>query len=248
MTVAKKTYRLPVSGTTVTYELERKQVKNINMRVRRDGSIHISVPSGISSAQVETFLREREDWLLGAMERVTQRTKAHPDLPELALGDSLPYLGGRIRLVFQPLSGTASSGRQGRFDFDREAGVLTCSLPEPSDAGWRQAGIEAFERVESRRLVTQFLDRHFPAFARRGIPYPRSIRFKRMTSRHGSCTAQNGSLNFNIRLCEYPLPFIEYVVVHELCHFLHQDHSPAFYREVAAILPDYREREKLGEQ
>ena len=130
----------------------------------------------------------------------------------------------------------------------RQLSVISSNLPDPSDAGWRQAGIEAFERVETRQVVTQFLDKHFPAFARRGIPYPKSIRFKRMTSRHGSCTAQNGSLNFNIRLCEYPLPFIEYVVVHELCHFLHQDHSPAFYREVAAILPDYREREKLGEQ
>jgi hypothetical protein len=251
--IVRKTYCLPVSGTVVTYELERKWVKNINMRVRRDGSIYISTPGGSSMgraiAQAESFLREREDWLLGAMERARQMESSHPDLTDLVLGPSLPYLGGHIRMVFQSAPLTAPPQRQkpgqGQFDFDQKAGVLTCTLSNPSDTEWRLTTVEAFERDQTRQLVMQFVNQHGPALARRGAPYPPSVRIRRMTSRYGSCSAQNGSINFNLRLCEYPLPFIEYVVVHELCHFLHQDHSPAFYQEVAAILPDFKEREKL---
>ena len=79
-----------------------------------------------------------------------------------------------------------------------------------------------------------------------GVDYGR-ITIRAQRTRWGSCSAQ-GNLNFNCLLMLTPDDVMEYVVVHELCHFLHQDHSPAFYREVAAILPDYREREKLGEQ
>ena len=44
---------------------------------------------------------------------------------------------------------------------------------------------------------------------------------------------------------QYPQAAIDYVVVHELCHIRHHDHSPAFYRLVESVLPDYKERERL---
>lgn len=93
-----------------------------------------------------------------------------------------------------------------------------------------------------------YMEKHFPAFAARGIAKPADIRFRQMTSRHGSCSGATHSLTFNAKLCEYPKTFIEYVVVHELCHFIEMNHSDAFWREVARILPDWKERRKLGRQ
>lgn len=63
-------------------------------------------------------------------------------------------------------------------------------------------------------------------------------------TRFGSCSAKN-RLSFSWRLMLYPEAAIDYVVVHELCHILHKNHGPAFYRAVESILPDYRERKKL---
>lgn len=60
-------------------------------------------------------------------------------------------------------------------------------------------------------------------------------------TRWGSCSAK-GSVNFSWRLMAAPESCIDYVVVHELCHRLHFDHSPAFHAAVAAVFPDWKRR------
>lgn len=70
------------------------------------------------------------------------------------------------------------------------------------------------------------------------------IRFRRMKSRWGSCQPVRGVLTFNSALIHVPERCIEYVVLHELCHFIRPDHSPRFRVELDALMPDWRERQK----
>lgn len=243
MPIEQKQYRLPKSGRTVTVGLERKSVKNMNLRVRPDGTLHLSVPRRTSGAEVDRFLSTHEDWLLAAMEKTAARAEAHPDTRTLAGRDEIPYLGGSLRVNCVPCE-----GRTGRFLPDVSSGVLTVLLPDPNDPGWRASAIEAFEKAQSRIWVDKYLRQHFPYFAQRGVAPPSDVRVRVMSSRFGSCSSGTHALSFNARLCEYPPAFIEYVVVHELCHYLHPNHSDAFWREVGRVLPDWREREKMGKQ
>lgn len=237
-------YRLPRSGQTVNVELERKSVKNMNLRVRSDGTLHLSVPRRTSGAEVNRFLSTHEDWLLDAMAKTTARAEAHPDTQTLADRDVIPYLGGSLRVICLPCG-----GRTGRFVPDEQAGTLTLYLPDPSDLGWRMSAVEAFEKAQTRILVNQYIKQHFPYFAQRGVAPPSDVRVRVMTSRFGSCSSGTHALTFNAKLCEYPPAFIEYVVVHELCHYLHPDHSDAFWREVGRILPDWKIRRAMrGEE
>ena len=71
--------------------------------------------------------------------------------------------------------------------------------------------------------------------------YPTGIKINRAKTRFGSCTAQN-SLNFSCRVMIYPKEIVDYVIVHELAHIRHHNHSKAFYRFIEQYLPDYRER------
>ena len=73
---------------------------------------------------------------------------------------------------------------------------------------------------------------------------PTGITVTGARSRFGSCSAQN-RLCFSFRLMDYPMEAVEYVVVHELAHIRHKNHSAAFYAEVEAYLPDWRERREL---
>ena len=73
---------------------------------------------------------------------------------------------------------------------------------------------------------------------------PASVRITSAKTRFGSCSGKNG-LCFSLYLMQYPQEAIDYVVVHELAHIRHHDHSPAFYAEVAKVLPDYKARMKL---
>ena len=92
------------------------------------------------------------------------------------------------------------------------------------------------ERERARHQLTAIIQRYATQY---GFRYTRlSIRNQR--SRWGSCSPE-GVLSFNIRLLYLPLETQEYVVVHELCHLWHMNHSVAFWQSVAKILPDYRQ-------
>lgn len=73
---------------------------------------------------------------------------------------------------------------------------------------------------------------------------PTGVKITGAKTRFGSCSAKN-SLCFSLYLMAYPDAAVDYVVVHELAHIRHKNHSPAFYAEVAKVMPDYRERRKL---
>ena len=74
--------------------------------------------------------------------------------------------------------------------------------------------------------------------------YPAGITITGARKRFGSCSGKN-RICFSWRLMAYPEAAIDYVVVHELAHILHKDHSKAFYACIEQVLPDWRERQKL---
>ena len=137
------------------------------------------------------------------------------------------------------------TGTPARVEADMAKGRLTVTLSDLTDPALRAAAIETFEKAETKKLVTALVDRYHPLFAKRGVAYPKAIRVKVMKTRFGSCSSAKGYLNFSSRLCQYHPAFVEYVVVHELCHFLVPNHSDKFWREVERVLPDWKERDTL---
>lgn len=73
---------------------------------------------------------------------------------------------------------------------------------------------------------------------------PSSVKITSAEKRFGSCSGKNG-LCFSWRLLAYPTAAVEYVVVHELAHIKHHNHSAAFYALIEKYMPDYKERQKL---
>ena len=70
------------------------------------------------------------------------------------------------------------------------------------------------------------------------------IKWRYMKTRWGSCNIKSGEIHLNSQLSHMPLKCIEYVLVHELCHLHHPDHSPAFHAEMTRLMPDWKERKE----
>ncbi len=120
----------------------------------------------------------------------------------------------------------------------------------------QQKGFYLLGELHAREGRTEEeLDRLYRNTAREIIPplvteysekmglFPTRITFRKNRSRWGSCSSTN-SLSFNTQLAQTPHAFIEYVVVHELAHILHKNHSRDFWRLVERYLPDYKARQK----
>lgn len=92
---------------------------------------------------------------------------------------------------------------------------------------------------QARILITQRVEYYAPIV---GVSYNR-IAIKDTKTRWGSCS-RDGNLNFSFRLVLKPIELLDYVVVHELCHRIHMNHSKEFWKEVERVLPDYKDRRK----
>ena len=95
------------------------------------------------------------------------------------------------------------------------------------------------EKEQIRQTAKDIICDRVEFYAKKmGVCYHRlTLRFQR--TRWGSCSSK-GNLNFNCLLVHIPTEVMDYVVVHELCHLTHMDHSPEFWRAVEAILPNYQ--------
>ena len=106
--------------------------------------------------------------------------------------------------------------------------------PEPTEAE-RQALIQKAREILPPKIA------HYAALL--GVQ-PTGVTVTGARTRWGSCSGKN-RLSFSWRLMQFPEEAIDYVVVHELAHIRHHDHSPAFYALIESVMPDHRQRRAL---
>lgn len=119
----------------------------------------------------------------------------------------------------------------------RQKQALAAERPAPS--AYTPAEEQAL-RQRGRQLLPTLVARYAPLL---GVA-PARVKITSAAKRLGSCSSK-GTLCFSWRLFHYPLQAIEYVVVHELAHLIHLNHSAEFYQTIARILPDWKERKAL---
>lgn len=140
--------------------------------------------------------------------------------PRLQLGDGGSVELAGVRYVVE--SGPKAELCDGRLILPREG---------------REEAFTALLKRTARVRMKALLD---DVCARGGFSYAK-LNITSARRRWGSCSA-SGHISFSFRSVFLPDPLAEYLAVHELCHTRHMDHSPRFWREVAALVPDYRER------
>lgn len=90
------------------------------------------------------------------------------------------------------------------------------------------------------------LNLYLPKYAEMTGLYPSRVSIKKMTTRWGSCNPQSRTVHFAVMLIDTPDEFIEYVVLHELCHLKYRSHGVRFWALVERYMPDYKSRKKLA--
>ena len=207
-------------GERIGYTLTRKSVKNLNLRINREGQVSLSIPRWVSQAQAEQFLQSKAEFILAGLHRAAQRRDRHPlELPTQE--------GSQIFLWGQPCTL--------RFGEGKAPGQLF--LPRPDTA---EKSLQALYRTQCRAKAEAFLPEVLEDFGD-ALPGTPTLRYRRMTSRWGSCNLKTRQITLNTRLAEYPPTALKAVLYHEVTHLLCPDHSKRFYGELLKRCPKYRE-------
>lgn len=100
--------------------------------------------------------------------------------------------------------------------------------------------LDEFYRKKSKEIIPSLVQK----YSNEMNLYPTSLKYRKNKNTWGSCNYKNG-LNFNILLIKYPIEIVEYVVIHELAHIKHKNHSNRFWNLVEEYCPSYKQRMKL---
>lgn len=219
------------------YELHRKPVKHINLRIRSDGSVFVSANNDIPQEEIENFLIKKSETIFDAIERYSKISKYSADDYSYITGESFRYLGKDLRLKVNV----------GKRKVDTDGVYLYLILPDISDKEMKVQLISKWYDKECRTLFPAITrDIYNKLFQKYDIVLP-SLIIRNMTSRWGSCQIKRNTITLNRRLIETPRECIEYVVVHEFTHFLQPNHSRKFYDLLAVFMPDWEERKNTLE-
>lgn len=203
--------------------IRKPRLKTARLQVE-EATVSILVPKELPQARIKKILNEKNRWI---KEKLYLHQQAIPvSTKEFINGEAFPYLGKNYRLkiktgLFQPVK--------------LKEGRLVVTLPKLNRTPEliRGALIQWYEHQALIR-ITEKVGRYAKLI---GVS-PKKVSIKNFKSRWGSCTAK-GEVQFNWKVILAPHKIVDYVVIHELCHLKHHDHSPAFWTSVERYMPDY---------
>lgn len=188
-----------------------------------DGVIQAIVPDQLSDGRVKALIQKRTPWIRMKLREQAQAVTSKPK--EYVSGESFTYLGQNYRLKVS--RGTDQ-------EVKLKGGYLEVGLPKkPKDGDIRTALVEWYEQHALDRL-TEKTNRYAGIM---GVS-PNSITVRDYKARWGSCSSK-GEISYNWRIIIAPHHIVDYVVVHELCHLKHPNHSPAYWKSVKREISDY---------
>lgn len=214
---AEQRLSLDLEGGALELVLRRShRRRSLSVRVSEAGEVVVNAPARLAARDIHAFLHKHADWIDSRQRAALEQRFAWRD------GAALPWLGNNLTLRLLDQPGPARARRDGE-------SLLCNAAPE-------QAAIlvPRWYQREARALLGERLAHHA---ARAGLAMP-PLRLSNARTRWGSNSAK-GVISLNWRLLKVPPEAIDYVICHELAHFRQRNHSAAFWREVAALYPDW---------
>jgi predicted metal-dependent hydrolase len=208
---------------------ESAKAKNVNLRLSVDGQLEVVVPRGFDRAEIPSILTKHQRWIERASNRMAQRQPQAPNLAATTIPSQIDLraVGQNWLVEYTPAPVTSI-----RFSELDDCVIL-----------WGNTEDEALCKLALQKWLTRQATRHFSPWLTRlsqetGLPF-KQVSFRGQRTRWGSCSCEK-NISLNYKLLFLPAPLVHYVLIHELCHTVHLDHSARFWKLVGQKEPDYR--------
>ena len=218
-------------NTVIEYDWTPKKVKNINLRLRRDGLVAVSAPRRMLPEKVDAFILSHGEWIARAQQKMDFRMRQDNAPYTYKTGDTIQILGKLILLYVE-------QGDHEHVEWKQD--TLLVVVKQPADEVHKRQIIRKYLEKLSDQVFRERLNQVYPLLVPYGVAFP-ELRTRWMKSRWGSCSYYDKRITINKALVIATQESIDSVLLHELVHFLHHDHSVAFYAQLTAIMPAYKQ-------
>lgn len=215
----------------ISYRVIRSRRATADIVIERDGQVIVRAPQRIPDERIEDMVELKRYWIYKNLAE-WRDLNATRVLREFRNGEGFLYLGRSYRLLLVANQLEPLQLRGGRF----------CLRRDLVDTGEMVAAKSAFRDYYIARGIERLTQRVNYYAPKVGV-IPAKIAVRDMGNRWASCSP-TGNLVFHWKCVMSPQTIIDYIVVHELCHLHHLDHTNAFWNEVDKVMPDYRERKE----
>lgn len=228
-------YKINIENTIINYSINKKSnIKNITIKVKYPNTVTIVSPKSVNDEFIHDLVESKSRWILNKLNEFKNKESENPPIL-LIDGDKIPYLGNYYTL-----------------NVYKEKSIIKCSLIFKEDKFIAKVpyNISSNDQyIKLRELLVNWylteggklIKERISIYSKKLNLYPESITLKEQKTSWGTCSSI-GNIYINWKILLAPLDIIDYVLVHELCHLKHMNHSKEYWALVGTIFPDYKEK------
>lgn len=224
-----------INGEKLYFYIQRKKVKNMNLKVHRDKKVTVSIPMRLPLETAKSFVRSKASWIKKQQDFYDTYIEQQED-EKIQNGGTTYFLGEKYELKIV-------AGIKNEFSATSEYLNLHIKEKYINNEEYIRRTYDKLLKEYLLKILEPLVLKYTQQMQEYGIPMP-IVEIRQMKSTWGLCMPKRNKVKFNLNLIKKPIPCIEYVVVHELAHFKHPNHSKDFYRFVEMFLPDWKERKR----
>lgn len=207
----------------------RKTVKNLILKIRPNGDIEIVAPKKVSEIYIKEFLERKKSWIEKKLFEIAKKQKNNISYSN---GDKIFYLGKEYNFFLE----------KSENDYIKmENSSITLFTKFPDDFQMKKEIINSWYREEGKKVFIPVLKKYLILTGKK----IEKVTIKTLKSNWGSCNYKKGYINLNSEMMKRDIKFIEYVILHEIAHLEHPNHSRKFYEYIEKFMPDWKIRKKL---
>lgn len=221
-----------IKGNTYPVKVSLKKMKQVRLKVFPSGEIRLSAPLNTPREWIEKYLSDKTPWINEKLDMFIQ-TKAIEKEEHFSSGTSTRILGRQLTVE------VITSNKKQILVEDGTLKILTFE----KDQYRIDSQVNNWWQQSSRCYYQQVVEKLYPIIGKHGIEKPK-VCVKKMNTLWGSCSRKKVTINLNYYLYKASAPCIEYVILHELIHFLYPYHNNDFYDFLTVHMPDWQERKK----
>lgn len=221
-------HRIKYGSSTIEYLLEHTDRKTLGIRVHPDNTVQVLAPLDASLEKVSEKVKKKAAWILKQQDFFLS---FHPLTPprKYVSGETHMYLGKQFRLKLHT----------GKPSVKLAGGFIHITTPNTDNKDKIKSQLNDWYKSKAEKHFNALFRAYYPLMGKLTTKEV-ELHYRWMKKRWGSCDVKGG-IHLNLELIKAPKKCIEYVIVHEICHLAHHNHSRAFYDLLEKEFPKWRE-------